>query len=174
MKEGYKRNSYDHREDLAGEYKWGDNLQLVLLFVFIIGIIFDLLILKISESWQNVFPWYFRIVIFVPMIIIAWYFVNRSHKKIFEDERKELILINTGIYSIIRHPMYFGSIMIYLSFVILTLSVISLMIFILGLILYYYLSRYEEKLLIEKVGKSYLEYMIKTPMLIPFLKIRKS
>ncbi len=56
MNKGHKRKSHENRKDLAGEYRWGDTGQIILLIVFVIGMISDLFLLKISDSWQNVFP----------------------------------------------------------------------------------------------------------------------
>lgn len=173
MVEGHKRKSHEHRKDLAGEYKWGDTGQIAFLFVFIIGTILDLFILKISDSWQDFFPWYLRIVVFIPLILAAVYFAQRAHKVIFEEERKSLLVIESDVFSIIRHPLYFGSILTYLAFVVLSFSIIALFIFVIATILYYYLCRYEEKLLTEKLGNNYIQYMKKVPMLIPFTKIKK-
>jgi protein-S-isoprenylcysteine O-methyltransferase Ste14 len=67
--------------------------------------------------------------------------------------------------------MYFGSILTFLSFVILSLSVVALVVFVAIILFYYYLCRYEEQLLIEKLGDEYKNYMKTVPMLIP--KLRK-
>ncbi len=171
MSEGHKRKSHEHRQDLAGEHRLGDTVQTLLIFIFIIGMISDLFLLKISDSWQNSFPWYFRIIVFIPLIFAVVYFFQRSHKLVFEEERKELGVINTDIYARIRHPMYFGAILTYLAFLVLSLSVIGLVIFIVVVIFYYYICRYEENLLIEKLGDEYRNYKKKVPMLFP--KIRK-
>jgi protein-S-isoprenylcysteine O-methyltransferase Ste14 len=171
MSEGYKRHSHEDRKDLAGEYRWGDTGQIVLLFVFIIGMISDLFLFKVSDSWQDVYPWYFRIVIFLPLLFVAGYFAQQAHKKVFKEERKELMVIKTDVFARIRHPMYFGSILTYLGFVILSLSVIALLIFVVIVIFYYYLCRYEEQLLLAKLGDEYKNYMKNVPMLIP--KVRK-
>jgi len=165
--EGHTRRSHEHRNDLAGEYKWGDTGQLVLFFVFIIGMVLDLFLLKVSNSWQNIVPWYFRIVVFIIILFVGLYFIQHAHKKIFQEERKELMVITTDVFAIIRHPLYFGSILIFLGFVILSASVIALVIFVIIVLFYYYLCRYEEKLLVEKLGDEYREYMKKVPMLIP-------
>jgi protein-S-isoprenylcysteine O-methyltransferase Ste14 len=109
--------------------------------------------------------------VFIPLIAISGYFAQKAHKKVFKEERKELIIIKTDVFSIVRHPMYFGSILTYLSFVILSLSLIALIIFVIITLFYYYLSYYEEHLLISKLGDEYMDYMRKTPMLIP--KLRK-
>ena len=141
-----------------------------MLIVFIIGMISDLFLLKVSDPWQNAFPWYFRIVVFLPLLFVAGYFAQRAHKKVFEEERKELMVIKTDVFAIIRHPLYFGSILTYLSFVILSLSAFSLVIFVVVVIFYYYLCSYEEQLLIAKLGDEYKNYMKNVPMLIPKFK----
>jgi protein-S-isoprenylcysteine O-methyltransferase Ste14 len=173
MIKGHKRRSHEHRKDLAGEYRWGDTGQIIILIIFIIGMTTDLFLLKISDSWQDIIPWYFRIVVFIPLFFLSGYFAQKAHKKVFQEERKEIMLIQTDVFAIIRHPMYLGSILIFLGFVVLSLSAIALTVFIIIVIFYYYLCRYEEKLLIEKLGNEYLEYMNKVPMLIPFAKIKK-
>jgi len=167
MNKGHKRKSHERRKDLAGEYRWGDTVQFILFLVFIIGLIADLFIVKISSSWQEVIPWYFRVVVFLPLIVIAVYFVQKAHQKVFEEERKELMVIKTDVFAMVRHPMYFGSILTFLSFVVISFSVISLLIFVIIVISYYYLCRYEEHLLLEKLESEYKNYMKNVPMLIP-------
>ena len=169
MNEGFNRRSREHRQDLAGEYRWGDLGQNILLIVFIVGMVADVFLVKIS-SWQDVIPWYFRVVCFVPLFVFGWYVVQQAYKKVFQEERKGLEVITTGVYAWLRHPMYFGLLMIYLSFILLSLSVIALVIFGVAVIFYYYLCRYEEQLLIAKLGDEYKEYMMKVPMFIPRVK----
>jgi len=167
MKQGHKRHSHEHRKDLAGEYKWGDTGQMLFIFIFIIGVILDLFVLKLSNDWQELFPWYFRVLTFIPLLLIAGYFGQRSHRIIFEEERKEMMIINTDVYARIRHPMYFGSLLTYLAFLVLSLSVLGLVIFIIVFIFYYYLCCYEEQILIDKLGNEYKKYMEEVPMLFP-------
>jgi len=171
MKNGYKRKSHEHRKDLAGENKWGDMGQIIFLIIFIIGMVSDLFLLKLSDSWQSSFPWFFRLVLFISILLTASYFAQKAHKKVFKEERKELMVIKTDVFARIRHPMYFGSILIYLSFIVLSLSVIALVIFIFVVTFHYYLCINEEKILIEKLGNEYKSYMKNVPMLFP--KIRK-
>ena len=87
MSEGHKRRSHEHRKGLAGEYRWGDTGQLVLLIVFIIEMTFDLFLLKISDSWQDVFPWYLRAIIFIILFFIAGYLAQAGLKQVFREER---------------------------------------------------------------------------------------
>lgn len=138
-----------------------------MLVVFILGMTADVFFLNVSASWQDAVPWYYRMVVFLPVLVVAGYFAQRAHKKVFHEERTELMVITTNVFARVRHPMYFGSILTYLGFVILSLSVIALVIFVVVVLVYYYLCRYEEQLLIEKLGDEYKKYMKNVPMLIP-------
>ena len=171
MTDAYKRKSHEHLTDLAGEYRWGDAGQFFLLIIFIIGMIIDLFYLKILNYWQDIFIWYYRFIVFIILFFIACYFSQKAHQKIFDEERKKLTVIKTDIYGKIRHPMYFGFILLFLSFVILSFSLIALVIFVIIVIFYYYLCRYEEKILIDKLGEDYRDYMKKVPMLFPKIRI---
>ena len=167
MTKGHKRKSHEHRHDLAGEYRWGDTGQLLLMVVFIIGLLVDVFLIKLSDSWQTVIPWYLRVLVFLPLLVVAGYFAQRAHKIVFHEERSTLMVINTDVFARVRHPMYLGSMLTYLSFVVLSLSVVALVLFMVVVIFYYYLCRYEEHVLLTMLGDAYREYMTKVPMLIP-------
>ena len=73
-------------------------------------------------------------------------------------------IVNTGIYSVIRHPQYTGG--IYAIFIPTLLWYPHWIFFILGLagtILTYYSIKTEDKLLIEKFGHEYAVYIEKVP-----------
>jgi protein-S-isoprenylcysteine O-methyltransferase Ste14 len=170
MVERYKRPGHLDRQDLAGEYRWGDMGQLFFVLVFIVGTSSDVFFLKLSASWQDVVPWYYRLVVFLPLLAVAMYFSRHAHKKVFEEKRTKLMVIKTDVFARIRHPMYFGYLLMYLSFVILSFSVVALMIFIAVVLFYYFISHYEEQILLEKLGDGYRNYMKTVPMLIPKLR----
>ena len=131
----------------------------------------DVFLFKISDAWQSSVPWYYRLLLFIPLLVGAVYFSHKAHKIIFQEEREKLTVINTDVFARIRHPLYFSSIITYLAFVILSLSSIAFVIFIFVSMFYYYLCRYEEKILIEKLGNDYKNYMKNVPMLIPKIRI---
>ena len=167
---GYRRRHYEKRVDLAGEYRWGDIGQLVMLTVFSIGLLADLFFVKVSSSWQNVIPWYFRVIISIPLSFISGYLAQNGLNQVFGEERQTLQVIQSGVFGMVRHPIYLGSILIFLSFVMLSLSVVALSVWLVIVLFYYYLCRYEEILLIEKLGEEYTDYRDKVPMLIPGIK----
>ena len=165
-----KRKNHEKRVDLAGEHRWGDMGQLFMLSIFIIGVLSDLFVVKVSSSWQDIIPWYFRVIIFISLFFISGYFAQAGLKKVFGEERKELQVIQSGVFGIVRHPIYLGSILVFLSFVVLSLSFLAFIIWLIIVIFYYYLCRYEEAILIEKLGNDYKVYMKEVPMLIPRIR----
>ncbi len=70
----------------------------------------------------------------------------------------------------VRHPIYLGAILFYSGLLVLTLSIIAVAIWILIIAFYYFISKHEEKLLLEKFGKDYEEYKKEVPMLIPRIR----
>ena len=58
----HKRKSYEKRVDLAGENVWGDLGQLILFIVFIVGIILDLVFLRVGQSFVEPVPLFLRII----------------------------------------------------------------------------------------------------------------
>ena len=70
-------------------------------------------------------------------------------------------LITTGAYSIARHPIYTSVLAITLGYAIYTVSLFKFVIFVLLWMLFYFKSKYEEQLLLEKFSH-YSDYKQKT------------
>ncbi|MCK4285668.1 MAG: isoprenylcysteine carboxylmethyltransferase family protein, partial [Candidatus Lokiarchaeota archaeon] len=74
-----------------------------------------------------------------------------------------------GILGHVRNPMYLGVLLIYLAFIFLSISLISIAIWILIIIIYNRLATFEEKQLEKLFKEKYLEYKNKVPKWIPRL-----
>jgi protein-S-isoprenylcysteine O-methyltransferase Ste14 len=85
----------------------------------------------------------------------------------WEDTTK---LVDTGVYGITRHPMYFGTALWTLGVILIQQSIISIILGIIAIILFFMASKGEDKKLIKKFGDAYKEYMKKVPFW-PLLKI---
>ncbi len=86
------------------------------------------------------------------------------------EVRKPKQLINKGIYSMIRHPMYTGYLLMWLGTVLALQSVYGLLLFLLLTIpALIYRIKVEEELLMKSFGKKYHNYMKRTYRLLPFI-----
>ncbi|MFQ6089566.1 MAG: methyltransferase family protein, partial [Candidatus Methanofastidiosia archaeon] len=95
--------------------------------------------------------------------LIFWITGRATLGKYFTISHKPKELITNGIYAKIRHPMYSGGILLYLGLGLFFKSIIGIVLTIILLApLLIYSAIIEERLLIKKYGKSYIEYKKKT------------
>lgn len=165
--EGHLRKSHQHRDDLTGEYVFGDMGQLILLVVFLVVWIADSFVFKYSTFLTQYISNYIRVPIALIVLIISGLLAGFGLNTVFGKTREEPQVITTGVFSIVRHPVYLGSILLYLGFILLSLSLLSVLVWILIIVFYYMISRYEEKLLTQRFGSVYEECKKKVPMLFP-------
>jgi protein-S-isoprenylcysteine O-methyltransferase Ste14 len=78
-------------------------------------------------------------------------------------------LIKHGIYRHLRHPINLGAIIYSLGIPLIFSSLIGFLVMLCLVPLILYRIGIEEKMLIERFGNEYLEYMKKTKRLIPFI-----
>jgi protein-S-isoprenylcysteine O-methyltransferase Ste14 len=71
-------------------------------------------------------------------------------------------LISTGIYSIIRHPIYLANSLLVIGWSILFLGIISVIFSVFYMLMYIPIIFMEEKILIKEYGTRYLEYKKRT------------
>ena len=101
-------------------------------------------------------------VIGIVLVVVGW-------RKIYHAKD---MFITDGIYKYIRHPQYAGIILGTLGMLIHWPTLITLLMWPVLIIAYYYLVKREEKELEAKFGESYLEYKRKTPMFLPALNLK--
>ncbi|MFX1376690.1 MAG: methyltransferase family protein [Promethearchaeota archaeon] len=116
----------------------------------------------------------FHFIISVPFILIGAWFgivgVKEITLKVAETHIPEKV-IDTGIYSKIRHPQYFGAFLSHIGISVLLSSLYSLFSTPLIILLIYLMSWKEEKELLKEFGNDFKLYINSVPMFIP--KIRK-
>jgi len=162
-----KTKKHGDRTDLIGEHAFGDLGQIILLIIFLIIWVSDSFFLEYSTLSLDTISNMVRMVIGFPILIISGIFAKFGLGIIFGEVRKKPEIIEKGVFKIVRHPIYLGSILLYLGLTILTCSIVSAILWIIIIIFYYYISKYEEKLLLKEFGTDYKYYMEKVPMLIP-------
>ncbi len=98
--------------------------------------------------------------------------VRETTLKVAETHRTEAI-VTTGVYSIVRHPQYFGGLLAHIGISFLLSTWYSLFSTPLVVTLVYLMSRKEEMELTREFGKEYENYRKKVPMLLPRLRGRQ-
>jgi protein-S-isoprenylcysteine O-methyltransferase Ste14 len=107
-------------------------------------------------------------------ILIAFgvYLVKESHDAVFaKKENPELL--DSGVYSLVRHPMYLGGLMVLFGFLILKFSLIAFAIWLTYVVLCDWMASYEEKDLFRVLGKQYGDYQARVPKWLMFSKSRQ-
>ncbi len=111
------------------------------------------------------------LILFTPGIII--YLASRLTLGRFFSKRLNLMeghrLITHGVYKSVRHPSYTGSILFWLGFTLLLNSILGFTVMLLGVILVLIRIPFEEKMLINRFGQRYIDYMKRTKKLIPHI-----
>jgi protein-S-isoprenylcysteine O-methyltransferase Ste14 len=164
---GHQHRRHAGREDLTGEHKFGDAIQLVLLIVFLVVWILDSFVLGFSTFLAESVPWYVRFPVGVFLLIFTFFLEKSGLNTVFGRPQETPHVITGGVFSLVRHPIYLGAILGYTGMICMTLSLASAALLVIIIAFYWYISRYEEKLLTQRFGDEYREYMRKIPMLFP-------
>jgi len=160
---------HTNQPHLTGEHRLGDMGQLILLFIFLGIWISDSFVWHYSTLNREVLPEYLRIGLAGLVLILAWYLARKGMKAVFGSERSEPGVIDSGVFKWVRHPIYTGAILFYLGATLITLSIASALFWLLIIVFYILIARYEEGILTEEFGQDYLNYKKKTGMLFPKL-----
>jgi protein-S-isoprenylcysteine O-methyltransferase Ste14 len=171
--ENQQKKHHHHREDLTGEHKLGDAGQLVLFILFLAAWIGDTLFFEYTTFLNRYTPLYARIPLGAILLVLAGYLAAKSHSIVFGEVRETPGIIRKGVYNHARHPMYLSEILLYTGLLIMSISLAAAVVWIAAIAFLHYISRHEEKLLIERFGDEYEQYMREVPMLLPRLRKNK-
>jgi len=122
----------------------------------------------ISAQLTVVIPLFVRTILFAIVLVMAITFMKLSHKSVFGEEEVKS-LKKTGIFAHVRNPMYLGTPLICIAFLLLTMSLVSIIPLIIIFILFTHMVKFEEKELEKVFGQEYLEYKEKVPRWLPRL-----
>jgi protein-S-isoprenylcysteine O-methyltransferase Ste14 len=162
-----ERRNHKGRKDLIGEHKVGDAGQALFAMLFLIVWITDTFILKFSVSLNEIVPGILRIPLSILVLIASGYFSMTGLRIVFDEVREKPEVIRKSVFGIVRHPIYLGEILLYLGFVLISISIASVVIWLMAVLFLHYISKYEEKLLIDYFGDDYRTYIDDVPMWIP-------
>jgi protein-S-isoprenylcysteine O-methyltransferase Ste14 len=167
-----QKKVHRHRDDLTGEHGMGDVGQLVLACLFAATWIADTFLFQYTTFLNQYVPMAVRIPIGVVLLILSGYLARTGLAIVFGEERKKPGVIRKGVFSVMRHPIYLSEILLYLCLLMLSISLAAAGVWIVAIAFLHYISRYEERLLLERFGEAYEQYMRAVPMWLPRLHQR--
>jgi protein-S-isoprenylcysteine O-methyltransferase Ste14 len=100
---------------------------------------------------------------------IAGFYLLKKFGKSEMNIENTTVLVKSGIYGYIRHPLYFSLFLLGTGTMMKEPALPQLILGIINFIAIWFTSRIEEKEMITKFGEAYKEYIKETKMFIPFI-----
>jgi protein-S-isoprenylcysteine O-methyltransferase Ste14 len=160
----------EKRIESGAEFPQSDRLQLVMLILFFVLWGLDSLVFQFSTFLAVSVPVVVRLVLAAVSFGFALLLLILSHRMVFNRTRGSLGVLDTGIYGSVRHPLYLGTLLIYVGFTLATFSLLSFVVWIGIFLLYDKMATYEEEDLIRLLGDSYRNYRKNVPKWLPRIR----
>jgi protein-S-isoprenylcysteine O-methyltransferase Ste14 len=149
------------------EYPHSDQIQVAMLLLFLLAWSVDSIIVGFSTYLATLVPLILRLSMTVVSTACGLFLVRGAHRLVIDEVHDGPVLVDTGVFSLVRHPMYLGIILFYLGLSLSTLSIVSFGLWIGIFLMYDMMASYEERDLIRILGKDYIDYQRKVPKWIP-------
>ncbi len=130
--------------------------QLVCGIVFFIVWFLDAFLLRITTVYADLLPFWLPLFLALIIFIVCLYLIDASHKALFNSG--PFGLRTEGVFASVRHPMYLGTVLFYLTLAVAVISLASILTFCMVFLVYNYIADFEEKQLEMRFGVEFLEY----------------
>lgn len=118
-------------------------------------------------SLHQIISWILLIVSIYP--VVSGYILLKKHGNPSVNFENTSRLVKTGLYSLIRHPLYLSVFLFGTGIMMKNPGTLQLILGMINLIAVYVTSRIEEGEMIARFGDEYKEYMKETKMFLPYL-----
>jgi protein-S-isoprenylcysteine O-methyltransferase Ste14 len=166
-KKSHSHRRHEGRDDLAGECPWGDAGQLILLFLFLIVWVLDSFVFKLTTFPASCIPLWIRCILAAGFLILSFILAKKGLSIVFGEKRETAVVIDKGVFGLVRHPVYLGSMLFYPGLFLLTASLAAAGIWLIIVIFYNIIAYSEEKILLDRFGDEYIAYKKRVGMWIP-------
>jgi protein-S-isoprenylcysteine O-methyltransferase Ste14 len=140
---------------------------MIVLIPFFVVWGLDSFIFQFSTFLVFFIPFAVRLVLAVVSFVFALLLLESSHKMILNKTQDSPRVLDTGVYGRIRHPMHFGTILVYVGFILATFSLLSFAVWVGIFFLYDKMASYEEDDLVRLLGDAYRNYQKNVPKWLP-------
>ena len=165
-----EREVRKHRDDLIGEYKYGDAGQLLLACLFFTIWIADSFFLNYTTSLNQNVSLAVRLPVGIVLLGLSAYLARTGMSIVFGEKRQKPAVIKKSVFGYVRHPIYLSEILLYPGLLMMSISLAAAVVWLIAIGFLHYISRYEEKALLAHFGDEYKQYMKEVPMWIPHLR----
>lgn len=138
------------------ELPHGHLLQVSCFGLFLTVWFLDSYIFNYSTFLAGYVPWLVRLALALGVLVIGLAILELAHGHL--HSMKSGKLMTTGIYGHIRHPLYLGTLLLYLPFILWSFSLLCIIPWLIAVVAYNKMANYEEQLLTKRLGKEYAEY----------------
>jgi len=163
----------NRRVRLGSEHPLCDSIQLVMLISYFAVLGIDssgYLVFGVSTVFVGFTSYPLLLLPAFLLSSLGIYFALKAHEVVFGKMIGQPKLVDSGVYSWVRHPMYLGTLMFCLGFWFIMPSLLSFGVWIAFFILYDGLAAYEEEDLIRALGREYINYQNRVPKWCPTWK----
>ncbi|MFW9915051.1 MAG: methyltransferase family protein [Candidatus Thorarchaeota archaeon] len=141
------------------EHRLWDNFQAAYAVLYLLTWLIDSFFLNLTTFLADSTPLLVRLACSAIVMIPAVVLVYLSHELLFGGDGKPPDkVVDSGIFGRVRHPMYLGTLLVYLAVFLTTLSIACFVLFLIIVVIYDRAASFEEKLLIKLFGEEYLQY----------------
>ena len=152
-----------------GQRQWKPTWRDIILYIFL-GILFVGQVVFCFISYNGAgwdFVLYIGWAVFAFSMVLGWLsriaFEAKGKAPKGESFIHTSVIVESGIYAIVRHPMYLSFILLVISLILISQHWLSL-IFSIPFVVYFYISTWsEERSSIGKFGEAYKSYMQRVP-----------
>lgn len=166
------KGSPEEGDGLTGEHALGDAGQFVCACLFVTTWVADTFFFECTTFLNRYVPLGLRIPAAVALLCLSGYLAKTGLFIVFGEQRDKPTVIRESVFGVVRHPIYLSEILFYLALLMLSLSLTATGVWVAAIGFFFYISRYEERLLLARFGDEYKQYMETVPMWIP--RFRKS
>jgi protein-S-isoprenylcysteine O-methyltransferase Ste14 len=160
------RNTKQSGDNPGENRRLTDTGQAVLFVLFITVWITDLVLHYTDFLTAYITP-YLRIPLAAVFFLIALYMAVKGMSAIYAMKAGNQEVIRTGVFGLVRHPVYLAEILLYLGFLMMHISLAAVAVWLIAIAFLHYISCREEKALSSLFGEEYTRYRAEVPMWLP-------
>jgi protein-S-isoprenylcysteine O-methyltransferase Ste14 len=160
------------RHSLGSEHPLCDRIQLLMLILFFVLWGVDSLsffIFGYSTVILQALTFPVLLAGTIMFLVLSLYLVSKSHKAVPKQVHDPPKLVDSGVYSWVRHPMYLGTLLFCFAFLFISFSLVSIGTWIAFFVFYDRMATYEEKNLVEMLGERYIAYQERVSKWLPMV-----